>query len=389
MEIFISWSGPLSKNIATKLKTWFGSFFGSKVKFFLSTKDIESGSRWEIELSKALERINYGIIVLTDDNVNKPWILFEAGAISKNIEDTRLYPMLFNIEKIDSPLSQFQWIPFEKEKFLQFLTDINKGIKSKSETEKRNPLDSFNRKWNSFEKKIKKIINDYMEQKGGSVREQGHFDLSPSKVFQVLYQAGIPPSTTKVFPDRKIAIEHIPPNLRQFLDNYLNTRYKKRIHQNGYEKTHFLINKTRISTFLSFTDGQRLLLFDREKGKYLTTVSNPCRDVFGSIDFENYSIFDKIKNPDFFKCITKDISLIPGFVFEDNSTAENSDIETVIMFGYHVYLETKDLEKGCNASSDLVQIFDISNKPSKQFLLTAKASHAIESLIDLKSHGNE
>lgn len=50
-----------------------------------------------------------GIICLTKENLNKPWILFESGAVAKGLSDNRVCTLLIDLEHRDvsSPLSQF------------------------------------------------------------------------------------------------------------------------------------------------------------------------------------------------------------------------------------------------------------------------------------------
>jgi hypothetical protein len=39
------------------------------------------------EISKELEQSKIGIIAMTEENLTSPWIMFEAGAISKVVEE--------------------------------------------------------------------------------------------------------------------------------------------------------------------------------------------------------------------------------------------------------------------------------------------------------------
>jgi DNA-binding CsgD family transcriptional regulator len=78
----------------------------------MSTDDIRIGVRWSHELANALQRIEFGIVCLTEENRKSPWILFEAGALSKTLERGRVIPYLIDIPSnlFDGPLSQYQAI---------------------------------------------------------------------------------------------------------------------------------------------------------------------------------------------------------------------------------------------------------------------------------------
>jgi hypothetical protein len=64
--------------------------------------------------------------------------LFEAGALSKSFETSRVTPILFDLSTADltgNPLSQFQCRPFDKQEILKLVTDINISSKSSASTD--------------------------------------------------------------------------------------------------------------------------------------------------------------------------------------------------------------------------------------------------------------
>lgn len=89
MKIFISWSGDRSELLAKALRDWFPLVL-HYVDPWLSQSDIQAGERWGIEVAKELETCNFGVICVTKENLNSPWILFEAGALAKSMQDGRL-----------------------------------------------------------------------------------------------------------------------------------------------------------------------------------------------------------------------------------------------------------------------------------------------------------
>ena len=88
-KVFISWGGELSKRLAEEVRNWLPSVL-QFVKPYFTPDDIEKGSRWESNIANELETSNVGIICLTKDNINRPWILFEAGALSKNFGKSKV-----------------------------------------------------------------------------------------------------------------------------------------------------------------------------------------------------------------------------------------------------------------------------------------------------------
>ncbi|MBZ8140885.1 hypothetical protein CLD22_13355 [Rubrivivax gelatinosus] len=125
-KVFISWSGPLSQKLGEALRSWLPSAL-QFVKPYFSPEDIEKGTKWSSEISKELENSNIGIICLTRDNTEKPWILFEAGALSKSLERSRVCTLLFDVDPSDvkGPLTSFQGTRFAQEDFKRLFISIN------------------------------------------------------------------------------------------------------------------------------------------------------------------------------------------------------------------------------------------------------------------------
>ncbi|WP_337170191.1 toll/interleukin-1 receptor domain-containing protein [Gemmatimonas aurantiaca] len=115
MKVFISWSGDRSKAIAELLRGWLPAVLQA-VKPYYSPDDIAKGTRWSGEIAKELDASRVGLICLTSDNLAAPWIMFEAGALSKNLDRSRVCPLLFGVEPTDisGPLVQFQAAKFSR-----------------------------------------------------------------------------------------------------------------------------------------------------------------------------------------------------------------------------------------------------------------------------------
>lgn len=162
MKLFISWSGKLSHQIAKELKEWFPLLI-NQLEPFVSSESIKKGDRWMIDINSELEQSNFGVICLTKENLTEPWIMFEAGALSKNISQSRVSSLLFdNLKQSDvkSPLSLFQNTEFEKEDFRKLVDSINNALGNKKISD--NILSRSFEKWfPDLEEKIKKIQEEY------------------------------------------------------------------------------------------------------------------------------------------------------------------------------------------------------------------------------------
>jgi hypothetical protein len=128
MNVFLSWSGSKSEAIAEILKKYLPSII-NQVKPWLSSQHIDAGSRWSAEIAKNLEQSNVGILCVTADNQTAPWILFEAGAISKltTVGLAIVVRIDLKASEVLPPLSQFQSISLEREDIWKMITTINKA----------------------------------------------------------------------------------------------------------------------------------------------------------------------------------------------------------------------------------------------------------------------
>jgi hypothetical protein len=174
-KVFISWSGDLSRKLGAALRDWLPASL-QYVKPYFSPEDIEKGTKWNTEIAKELETSNVGVICLTQDNTEKPWILFEAGALSKSIDKSRVCTLLFNIEPADvkGPLTSFQGTRFIPEDFKRLVTTINNSAgEAKLDA---GVLDSvFNMWWPRLETQVAEIIKTH--DKGGKKERRSERDI--------------------------------------------------------------------------------------------------------------------------------------------------------------------------------------------------------------------
>ena len=157
MKVFISWSGDLSKELAEAMRDWLPSVIQS-IRPFFTPNDIEKGARWSKDISQQLEESQVGIFCLTKSNLLKPWIMFEAGALSKRIDVSRVCPILFDVENTDleGPLVQFQTVRFTKDEIYKLICTLNKALKD-SQLDDKVIENVFEKWWPDLNDKVKSI----------------------------------------------------------------------------------------------------------------------------------------------------------------------------------------------------------------------------------------
>lgn len=96
----------------------------------MSEEDIQKGSRGLADVSGALHTMTIGIICLTPENLNEPWILFEAGALSKT-QDARVCTYLLGGLKksaLKDPIAMFQATELNGEDTNKLVHTINANL---------------------------------------------------------------------------------------------------------------------------------------------------------------------------------------------------------------------------------------------------------------------
>ncbi len=169
MKVFISWSGEKSKAVATKLREWIPDII-NYVEPWLSSEDIDAGARWNKEIAEKLGKIKFGIICLTKSNSEAPWLVFEAGALAKTVDDdTFVCPYLIDMKPSDipqGPLTQFQCKEITESGTLELIKTINGAL-----GEDALPDDRLERAFKRCWPELNAVLEDLPEE-AGTVEEK-------------------------------------------------------------------------------------------------------------------------------------------------------------------------------------------------------------------------
>jgi hypothetical protein len=237
MKIFISWSGVISQQVANALCDWIPDVIQT-TEPWMST-DIEAGARWNRVIQDKLGDVRFGIICLTKDNYNAPWILFEAGALAKTLEDTYVCPYLVDLEPSDlppGPLTQFQAKQATKENTWELVQTINKAMGEALPNDKlsraferwwpdlKSTLDQLPESQNKVEAKRKP--DDMLEEILVMVRdltrrlptiEVTKFDLA-RRIIEVLQKAGIELPHDEITLNIAESLNLTPPTVNELIE---------------------------------------------------------------------------------------------------------------------------------------------------------------------------
>jgi len=160
MKVFLSWSGTKSHAVAKALHEWLPCVIGA-CEPYVSSLDIEKGARWSPELARQLESSSFGILCVTSDSAESPWLNFEAGALSKVVSESRVCPVLLGMKKSDlvGPLVQFQLTVFESSDFRRLMASINATCGNDAVPERRLDL-VFQQMWPALLKQLEGISSE-------------------------------------------------------------------------------------------------------------------------------------------------------------------------------------------------------------------------------------
>lgn len=158
MKVFISWSGNRSRAAAELLSDWIKCVLQA-TRPWLSTRDIDRGALWFSEISDQLKDTTVGVVCLTQENKNKPWILFESGALAKGLSSNRVCTFLVDLKPTDveDPLAQFNHTLPDREGLWQLVKTLNSSLAT-SGLDERILEQVFGTYWPQFEDRFKNLL---------------------------------------------------------------------------------------------------------------------------------------------------------------------------------------------------------------------------------------
>lgn len=156
-QVFISWSGETAKKIAVELSNWLQLVL-QNTKTFFSEDNICKGAFTFPQLQEAIEKSDAAIVIITPDNINQPWIVFETGYLQGRKK--RTYGLLFNMkhEQLSGPLQSIQNTLFTRDDFFKMLESIKKECQPELTREQLSKI--YNKMWDDLNSRVEKIIQN-------------------------------------------------------------------------------------------------------------------------------------------------------------------------------------------------------------------------------------
>ena len=132
IHLFLSWSGQRSYLVAKAFYVSLKEIFRDSDLEIYFSENMTKGVRWNQALNDALNNADFGILCLTKENLSAPWLMYEAGALSRKAV---VAPFLLDLDapKPEEPVTQFQLTTFEREDLKSLILSIRDCFVDKKE----------------------------------------------------------------------------------------------------------------------------------------------------------------------------------------------------------------------------------------------------------------
>lgn len=161
MKVFMSWSGARSHAVAEVLSWWVKCVLQA-ARPWISSEDLDRGSLWFSEINNNLSDTSVGIVCLTDENKDRPWVLFEAGALAKGLSNSRVCTFLIDLTSTDitDPLAQFNHTRKSQDDMKKLARTLNAALGTNA-LDTNLLSDICDVYWPKFDEKFEKALKDY------------------------------------------------------------------------------------------------------------------------------------------------------------------------------------------------------------------------------------
>lgn len=406
LKIFLSFSGEASKQFSLKLKKLLTKLYKSQVdrhqiQFFCSEEDMSHDggiNTAQDRINKHLRESNILISILTDKNVNSPWLMFEAGAVMTQ-KNGKVIPFNFgrnlqsleqNLEPIFAHLQRYEYQPSQNEinedNFGKFLRELNSficelevdmgGIRySIDETH----MDLFlETNWKSCDEEFREVFAKYLSE----TKHQAIFDFNWIEKYPLTSNQDNKYTSITLFNYFRSLKETLKTkhSLHGYIEDHSfyindNSLYFQKLEKEQKLKYPEVEKITlgderglRISTFCAFVtlekekekEKAKILLY-RRKDSEKVVVKNDNWDVFGSVPFDAEGALEaKLGSSPLLQAPIQQIIPINGIAFEENSLG-GINRQSVVMVGVLVVVDEKWLKQSSDWRNEQCFLLDVSN----------------------------
>lgn len=173
MRIFLSWSGSHSRQTAEALHWWL-PHLNDAFEPWMSAEDIWAGEVWHQSVQESLAQSQFGIVCVTGQSRESPWLLFEAGALARGHNRSKIVPYLVGIDDellVGSPLSYFQTKTATRDGTFELVEALNAVLPAAQQRPPERLRTVFDNMWPALHKRIGRHAETIDTQSSIPIRE--------------------------------------------------------------------------------------------------------------------------------------------------------------------------------------------------------------------------
>jgi predicted nucleotide-binding protein len=125
MKIFLSWSGERSRLTAEALRRWLPQVLQA-AEPWTSSIDLAAGSDWVRQIQYELYDTRAGIVCLTPENLEAPWLHVETGTLWARGSVVIPYLVDFDSAELNGPLARFQAVQAGRDGTWRMVQTLNR-----------------------------------------------------------------------------------------------------------------------------------------------------------------------------------------------------------------------------------------------------------------------
>jgi len=125
----------------------------------MSESDIDAGKKWNHEIASSLKDSRFGIVCVTPENQHSPWLNFEAGAIAKDDDQSRVCTLLHDLKPaaLTGPLASFQHRDLTKSGLLSIVRSMNDACTDADRAKPEGLEIRFEKFWGDLDERLKLV----------------------------------------------------------------------------------------------------------------------------------------------------------------------------------------------------------------------------------------
>ena len=278
MQVFMSWSGEVSREVAENLATFIEHVVRG-INTFISSHDVDAGERWETRVSEELEQTHHAILCITRKNQESTWLNYEAGALGKLLGRSKVIPYTLGFHPGEmgvGPLSRFQGIQNDKEGTWALVLALNNALQTPNgEAFVREDFDLW---WPRLEPKMSETLSQQPAKKEQYLPTDREILLELRRDIQLLLRS----ESDQQFQDIGTAKDILKQSIRDPLTNLSDRRaFNDRASELSATNTPYVIGYLDLDNFKMINDT----LGHAKGDALLAIIASAMEGYFQSADF--------------------------------------------------------------------------------------------------------